>query len=82
MVNKIYLKEINISFPKALRLGMKKAGISQRDLAVIMGVAYPTVNRWVNGKRRPSPEMVLSMVESGLICYQDAKKNPCEDRKS
>lgn len=36
---------------KALRAQL---GLSQEDLAKVLGVSFATVNRWENGRTRPS----------------------------
>lgn len=37
---------------RALR---ERTGLTQEKFAAKLGVTYPTINRWENGKARPSP---------------------------
>lgn len=32
-----------------------RTGLTQEKFAAKLGVTYPTINRWENGKARPSP---------------------------
>ena len=38
-----------------LRRVMRKTGSSKADVARALGVSWQTINRWLNGERRPSP---------------------------
>ena len=42
------------NFPKQVKEVRRQLGISQEDLAHALGVSFATVNRWENGKTRPS----------------------------
>ncbi len=33
----------------------QRTGLTQEKFAAKLGVTYPTINRWENGKARPSP---------------------------
>ena len=39
-------------------------GLTQEKLAAKLGVTYPTINRWENGRARPSP---LAMMQIGAL---------------
>lgn len=41
----------------------KKKGIQQKELALIIGVAQPTVSDWENGKKDPSDERLRKLAE-------------------
>lgn len=41
----------------------KKAGIQQKELALIAGVSNPTVSEWENGKKDPSGERLRKLAE-------------------
>lgn len=41
----------------------KKAGIQQKELAVIIGVSSPTVSDWENNKKDPSGERLKKLAE-------------------
>ena len=40
-------------------------GLTQEQFAAVLGVVYPTVNRWENGHAQPSP-LALKQVERML----------------
>ena len=42
------------NFPERVKEVRRKLGLSQEDLAHELGVSFATVNRWENGKTRPS----------------------------
>ncbi len=42
-------------YPEQIRTLRAKLGLTQVALAERLGVSFPTVNRWENGKSRPSP---------------------------
>jgi putative transcriptional regulator len=59
-----------------------RLGITQEKFAAKLGVTLPTINRWENGRTRPSPmavqnlrELVSSMREDGkdlmAKCFSD-----------
>ena len=41
----------------------KKAGIQQKELAIYVGVAQPTVSEWESGKKDPSGERLRKLAE-------------------
>lgn len=41
----------------------KKAGIQQKELAIIIGVSRPTVSEWESGKKDPSGERLKKLAE-------------------
>ena len=45
-----------------LRLAL---GLTQEQLAVALGVTYSTINRWENGRSKPSP-LAMEKIESLL----------------
>ncbi|WP_414546497.1 helix-turn-helix domain-containing protein [Nostoc sp. CCY0012] len=50
--NKILIKQPKIGlFIQEIRLLM---GLTQEEFAAIIGVSFPTVNRWENGHTKPS----------------------------
>ena len=42
------------NFPELLKEVRQKLGITQEELAHELGVSFATVNRWENGKTKPS----------------------------
>ena len=44
---------------KALKQVLETYGISQNQLAAIMGIGRSSINRWVNENRDPASEAVL-----------------------
>lgn len=40
-------------------------GLTQEQFAAFLGVTYPTINRWENGRTNPSP-MAMKLIEQKL----------------
>ncbi|QIR41753.1 helix-turn-helix transcriptional regulator (plasmid) [Tolypothrix sp. PCC 7910] len=45
-------------------------GLTQEQFAVSLGVTYPTINRWENGRSKPSP-LAMEKIEVQLIQIGD-----------
>ncbi len=43
----------------------KRTGLTQEKFAARLGVTFPTINRWENGRARPSP-LALQKIEELL----------------
>lgn len=43
-----------IDYPNAIRKLRAKLNISQQELADLLGVSFPSVNRWENGHYEPT----------------------------
>ena len=41
----------------------KKKGVQQKELALVIGVAQPTVSEWESGKKDPSGERLKKLSE-------------------
>jgi DNA-binding transcriptional regulator YiaG len=41
-------------------------GLTQEQFAAFLGVTYPTINRWENGRTNPSP-MAMKLLEQKLV---------------
>ena len=44
----------------------ERTGLTQEKFAARLGVTFPTINRWENGKAKPSP-LGLKQVENFLL---------------
>jgi putative transcriptional regulator len=58
--------------PRLIRELRERTGLTQEKFAAKLGVTFPTINRWENGRARPSPlamqkieELLRSMGERG-----------------
>ena len=58
--------------PRLIRELRGRMGLTQEKFAAKLGVTFPTINRWENGRARPSPlamqkieELLGSMGERG-----------------
>lgn len=49
----------------------RRLGLTQEKLAAELGVTFPTVNRWENGRVRPSP-LALQRLEALVRSLGDA----------
>lgn len=48
-------------------------GLTQEQFAARLGVTYPTINRWENGRSKPSP-LALEKIEAELHQMGDRGK--------
>ena len=51
--------------PSLVRELRQRTGLSQEKFAARLGVTFPTISRWENGRARPSP-LALKQVEDLL----------------
>ncbi len=59
---------------KLIRELRLSTGLTQEKFAAKLGVTYPTVNRWENGRSRPSP-MAIERIEQMLHSLGDQEKD-------
>jgi transcriptional regulator with XRE-family HTH domain len=64
-------------FAKNLQYYISKKGISQRELAEIIGVSAPTINEWVKGKKYPR----INKVEKLATYFGCLKSDLIEDKE-
>ena len=58
------------SMARLVRELRKLTGLTQEKFAARLGVTFPTINRWENGRARPSP-LALEKIESLLRSLGD-----------
>ncbi len=51
--------------PRLVRQLRERTGLTQEKFAAKLGVTFPTINRWENGRARPSP-LALKQIEDLL----------------
>jgi len=58
--------------PQLIRKLRERTGLTQEKFAAKLGVTFPTINRWENGRAKPSPlamqkieELLRSMCDNG-----------------
>ncbi|MHC5862648.1 helix-turn-helix domain-containing protein [Nostoc sp.] len=51
---------------KLIRELRLKTGLTQEQFAAVLGVTFPTVNRWENGHNQPSP-IAMKQIEKMLL---------------
>ena len=51
--------------PRLVRELRERTGLTQEKFAAKLGVTYPTINRWENGRAKPSP-LALKQIEDLL----------------
>ncbi|HEY9728246.1 MAG TPA: helix-turn-helix transcriptional regulator [Chroococcales cyanobacterium] len=44
----------------------RSIGLTQEQFAAFLGVTYPTINRWENGRTYPSP-LAMKLIEQKLL---------------
>jgi transcriptional regulator with XRE-family HTH domain len=47
-----------------------RLGLTQEKMAARLGVTFPTINRWENGRAKPSP-LALKQIEDLLVGLGD-----------
>lgn len=52
--------------PRLVRELRERMGLTQEKFAARLGVTFPTINRWENGRARPSP-LALKQIEDLLL---------------
>ena len=52
--------------PRLVREPRERMGLTQEKFAARLGVTFPTINRWENGRARPSP-LALKQIEDLLL---------------
>ncbi len=60
--------------PRKIRSLRKKIGVSQKELAVLVGVNRATVNLWEGGKFKPKEEKVRQLAALAGASKEEAKK--------
>lgn len=74
------------TFAKNLRYYLNLSGITQKELAKIIGVSAPTMHEWCKGKKTPRMDKVeklanyFGILKSDLI--EDKQKQPTEGELS
>ncbi len=48
--------------PRLVRELRKQTGLTQEKFAAKLGVTFPTINRWENGRSKPSP-LAMKQIE-------------------
>jgi len=51
--------------PRLIRELRDRTGLTQEKFAAKLGVTFPTINRWENGRAKPSP-LALKQIEDLL----------------
>lgn len=68
--------------PRLIRELRQRTGLTQEKFAAKLGVTFPTINRWENGRARPSPlavqrieELLRSMGDDGADLLKQGFQN-------
>ena len=51
------------NIPRLVRELRKRTGLTQEKFAAKLGVTFPTINRWENGRAKPSPLAIQKIEE-------------------
>ncbi len=51
--------------PRLIRKLRERTGLTQEKFAAKLGVTFPTINRWENGRAKPSP-LAMNRIEELL----------------
>ena len=52
-----------VDIPRLIRELRERTGLTQEKFAANLGVTFPTINRWENGRAKPSPLALKQIVE-------------------
>jgi putative transcriptional regulator len=68
--------------PQLVRELRRRTGLTQEKFAAKLGVTFPTINRWENGRATPSPlamqrieELLRSMGDDGVDLLEQGLMN-------
>jgi putative transcriptional regulator len=61
---------VQADLPRLVRELRQRTGLTQEKFAAKLGVTYPTINRWENGRAKPSP-LALKQIEELLRSLGD-----------
>jgi len=56
--------------PRLIRKLRERTGLTQEKFAAKLGVTFPTINRWENGRAKPSP-LAMQRIEELLNSMGD-----------
>jgi putative transcriptional regulator len=56
--------------PQLVRELRKRTGLTQEKFAAKLGVTFPTINRWENGRAKPSP-LAMQRIEDLISSMGD-----------
>jgi len=54
---------VRTDIPRLIRELRQRTGLTQEKFAAKLGVTFPTINRWENGRAKPSPLAMQKIVE-------------------
>jgi len=54
-----------VDIPRLVRELRERTGLTQEKFAARLGVTFPTINRWENGRAKPSP-LAMQKIEDLL----------------
>ncbi len=54
-----------VDIPRIVRELRERTGLTQEKFAAKLGVTFPTINRWENGRAKPSP-LAMQKIEELL----------------
>jgi len=59
-----------VDIPSLVRELRERTGLTQEKFAAKLGVTFPTINRWENGRAKPSP-LAMQKIEDLLRSMGD-----------
>ncbi len=64
--------------PRLVRELRERTGLTQEKFAAKLGVTFPTINRWENGRAKPSP-LALKQIEDLLRYLGERGNDPLQE---
>jgi DNA-binding transcriptional regulator YiaG len=75
--------EIRTVEPRILVREMRqRLGLTQERFAALLGVTLPTINRWENGRSKPSPLALKNLRELLVTLQKEVLQFPSDNRKA
>jgi putative transcriptional regulator len=59
------MTSVQADIPRLVHQLRERTGLTQEKFAARLGVTYPTINRWENGRAKPSP-LAMKQIEDLL----------------
>jgi putative transcriptional regulator len=67
--------------PRLVRELRRRTGLTQEKFAARLGVTFPTINRWENGRARPSP-LAMQKIEELLRAMKERGRDLLDEIRS
>jgi transcriptional regulator with XRE-family HTH domain len=67
-----------VDISRLVRVLRERTGLTQEKFAAKLGVTFPTINRWENGRAKPSP-LAMKQIEDFLRKFGELGRDLLEE---